>query len=115
MRILRIPLFVYKLQKSLYGLKYAPRVWFDKLHQALIHLGFTSAKSDQSLFLKSTKAHTILVLVYVDDILITGSDSTMIGELITQLDNKFALKDLGNLDYFLGIQVKRTKKGLHLS
>lgn len=95
--------FVCKLHKALYGLKQAPRAWFEKLHSALLSLGFVSAKSDQSLFIKITPQDSTYILVYVDDILITGSNK-VITSLIQSLDKAFALKDLGTINYFLGIQ-----------
>ncbi|RVW21952.1 Retrovirus-related Pol polyprotein from transposon RE1 [Vitis vinifera] len=109
------PNYVCKLNKSLYGLKQAPRAWFEKLHQALGILGFSSTKSDQSLFINITPTHSTYILVYVDDILITGSNDQFVQHVITQLNNQFALKDLGDIDYFLGIQVKHTSAGMHLS
>lgn len=77
--------------------------------------GFVSAKSDQSLFLRFTPSHITYVLVYVDDILVTDSDTTAITSLIAQLNSEFSLKDLGEDHYFLGIQVSHTNNGLHLS
>lgn len=109
------PQYVCKLHKALYGLKQAPRAWFEKLHGALHSFGFSSAKSDQSLFVRITPSHCMYLLVYVDDILITGSDSKEIAALVSGLHNTFALKDLGELNYFLGIQVTKTTVGLHLS
>lgn len=78
-------------------------------------LVFISAKSDQSLFVRFTRNHTTFVLVYVDDILVIGSDYVVVQTLITQLNKSFALKNLGELDYFLGIQVQHVVDGLHLS
>ncbi|RVW15239.1 Retrovirus-related Pol polyprotein from transposon RE1 [Vitis vinifera] len=109
------PNYVCKLNKSLYGLKQAPRAWFEKLHQALGILGFSSTKSDQSLFINITPTHSTYILVYVDDILITGNNDQFVQHVITQLNNQFTLKDLGDIDYFLGIQVKHTSAGMHLS
>uniref|UniRef100_A0A803NT98 Reverse transcriptase Ty1/copia-type domain-containing protein n=1 Tax=Cannabis sativa TaxID=3483 RepID=A0A803NT98_CANSA len=109
------PDLVCKLHKALYGLKQAPRAWFDKLHQSLLHFGFTSSKADQSLFICHTQHSITIVLVYVDDILITGSDANAITQLIQALDKKFSLKDLGELQYFLGIEVRYTSQGMHLS
>ena len=106
---------VCKLQKSLYGLKHAPHSWFEKLYESLIDLGFTSAKSDQSLFTRFTMDHTTFLLVYVDHILVTGNNPSVIQQLISQLNKSFSFKDLGEIDYFLGIQVKHITEGLHLS
>lgn len=99
------PHFVCKLHKALYGLKQAPRAWFEKLHGTLLSLGFTAAKSDQYLFVKTTPQFSIYLLVYVDDILITGSDTQSVTTLIQSLNNTFALKDIGNISYFLGFRL----------
>ena len=110
------PHLVCRLHKAIYGLKQAPRSWFLKLSNTLHSLGFTPIKSDTSLFVRFTPSHTLLVLVYVDDILITGSSPSAITTLISRLHSCFALKDLGNLHHFLGIQVTRTSTGdMHLS
>ncbi|RVW88665.1 Retrovirus-related Pol polyprotein from transposon RE1 [Vitis vinifera] len=107
---------VCKLHKALYGLKQAPRAWFDKLKISLQQFGFSSTKSDQSLFVRFTNCSSLFVLVYVNDIVVTGSSSQEIQELISKLSGLFSLKDLGELSYFLGIEVKKTTDGgLHLS
>ncbi|RVX06732.1 Retrovirus-related Pol polyprotein from transposon TNT 1-94 [Vitis vinifera] len=93
------PNLVCRLHKALYGLKQAPRAWFEKLHRALLSFGFVSAKSDQSLFLRFTPNHITYVLVYVDDILVIGSDTAAITSLIAQLNSEFSLKDLGEVHY----------------
>jgi hypothetical protein len=92
---------VCKLNKALYGLKQAPRAWFERLRSALIKLGFQPSKCDPSLFILHTSQHTIFLLVYVDDIIITGSSANLIQQLIHKLNSEFSLKDLGKLDYFL--------------
>nr|KYP76375.1 Retrovirus-related Pol polyprotein from transposon TNT 1-94 [Cajanus cajan] len=96
---------VCKLQKSLYGLKQAPRAWFQKLHDTLSVLGFNSAKSDCSLFFRITTSNIILILVYVDDLIISGSSQTEIDSVVTHLQTRFPVRDLGFPNYFLGIQV----------
>ena len=106
---------VYKLHNPLYGLKQAPRAWFDKLQSALALFCFQSSKSDQTLFVRITIAHSTFILVYVESILVTGNDSQVITNLITNLYKEFALKDLGLVNYFLGFQVTHTSYGLHLS
>ena len=73
---------VCKLTKALYGLKQAPRAWFSKLSSALHQLGFHSTKSDVSLFIRVNASTTIYVLIYVDDIIITGSSPSIISDLI---------------------------------
>lgn len=107
---------VCRLNKALYGLKQAPRAWFHKLTSALEKYGFTYSKCDNSLFICKTKTYTMFVLVYVDDILVTSSSTHAISALIKALNQEFSLKDLGQLNYFLGVEVKRTtEEGLHLS
>lgn len=106
---------VCKLHKALYGLKQAPRAWFDKLKGALLGLGFTSSRCDPSLFVYSKASHIIYMLVYVDDIIVTGNSSSLIQHIISQLHSNFALKQLGELDYFLGIQVHKASNGLLLT
>nr|CAN64481.1 hypothetical protein VITISV_002814 [Vitis vinifera] len=98
------PHLVCKLHKSLYGLKQAPRAWFEKLCNALIAFGFIVARFDQSLFIRITTTHTIFLIVYVDDILVTGCNSEEVQTIINQLNKSFTLKDLGEVDHFLGIQ-----------
>ena len=102
---------VCKLNKALYGLKQAPRAWYEKLHQALLHFGFLPSKCDHSLFVYQQTDVCLFALVYVDDILITGSSSPLIHDLINKLHNKFALKKLGKPEYFLGIEVKYQANG----
>jgi hypothetical protein len=93
-----------KLQKALYGLKQAPRAWFLRLSTCLIAFGFHSLKFDTSLFIYKFTAMTMYVLIYVDDIIITCSIATTITDLISQIHSEFAINDLGNLNFFLGIE-----------
>ena len=95
--------YVCRQHKALYGLKQAPRAWFERLHKALLQFGFASSKTDQFLFFRITSTHTTYILVYVGDILITGSNAGVVTTLIKQLDAKFSLKDLREITYFLGI------------
>nr|KYP46942.1 Retrovirus-related Pol polyprotein from transposon TNT 1-94 [Cajanus cajan] len=69
---------VYKINKALYGLKQAPKLWFDKLKFTLTQFGFQASKCDPSLFWYQHQAHTIFILVYMDDIIITGNSSSLI-------------------------------------
>lgn len=106
---------VCRLKKSLYGLKQAPRAWFAKLTSTLMSLGFVCSKSDNSLFVRKTATSMTYLLAYVDDIILTGSNTHELHTLISLLNAKFALKDLGDLHFFLGIHVTRPAPGqLHL-
>jgi hypothetical protein len=106
--------FVCKLHKSIYGLKQAPRAWFTRLAHALLNIGFIASQVDYSLFIYHRGSIHIFLLVYVDDIIITGNHHAAIDCLIRTLQLDFAMKDLGPLSYFLGIQVLRNSSGLHL-
>jgi len=108
------PTFVCRLHKALYGLKQAPRAWYTRLSQSLLDLGFTSSLVDTSLFTYHHKSVHIFVLIYVDDIIVTGTNFIAISDMISNLQQDFALKDLGPLSYFLGIQATRNSKGIHL-
>ncbi|XP_070667334.1 uncharacterized mitochondrial protein AtMg00810-like [Malus domestica] len=109
------PAHVCRLHKSLYGLKQAPRAWNDRFTLFLPSLGFLSTYSDPSLFVKHVGKSVVILLLYVDDILITGSDSAAIDITIRALTKEFDIKDLGALHYFLGIQITQTSSGMFLS
>ena len=108
------PQFVCKLHKSLYGLKQAPRAWFNRLSTALLSHGFVSSQVDPSLSTYHCDSTHAFLLVYVDDILVTSNVRSFIDELISNLQLDFAMKDLGQLSYFLGIEATRDSSGLHL-
>lgn len=99
------PSYVYKLKKALYGLKQAPRAWYDRLKSSLVHWGFQASKFDTSLFIQHACQDILLILIYVDDILITGTSSKLIQHVIQQLHSEFALRDLGDFNYVLGVEV----------
>ncbi|CAN6572721.1 unnamed protein product [Malus baccata var. baccata] len=107
--------YVCKLNKSLYGLKQAPRAWNERFTSYLPGLGFQSSFADPSLFVKHNDAGTVVLLLYVDDIILTGSSSTLIDDVIVQLTKEFDMKDLGQLNYFLGLQVSYHSGGLFVS
>ncbi|GJX43863.1 ribonuclease H-like domain-containing protein [Tanacetum coccineum] len=103
---------VCRLKKSLYGLKQAPRQWNAKLTSALIENGFSHRKADYSLYTKSDKDVFLALLVYVNDIIITGNNVSEIDKFKVFLKSKFMIKDLAKLKYFLGIEVIDTDKGI---
>jgi hypothetical protein len=109
-----LPSHVCRLHKSLYGLKQAPRAWHTRLNDFLLSVGFRASKVDTSLFIFSVGADICYLLVYVDDILLTGSNSLLLQRLIQLLSSEFKLHDLGSVHYFLGIKVQSTSMGLML-
>lgn len=105
---------VCRLTKSLYGLKQASRQWFDKLSTFLISHGYSSSISDNSLFTKHNGSSFTALLVYVDDVILTGNSPIEITTIKQLLHQQFRIKDLGKLKYFLGLEVSRTSKGIHI-
>lgn len=108
------PHHVCRLKKALYGLKQAPRAWYSELKTFLLQSGFQNSLADTSLFIYKQQSKFVYVLVYVDDILVTGSDAGLVQQVISSLAARFSIKDMGNLSYFLGIEAVRTSQGLHL-
>ena len=108
-------IFVCKLDKALYGLKQAPRAWYSRLSDKLIQLGFQASKADTSLFYFSKGGITMFILVYVDDIIVASSSEVAMTTLLQDLKGEFALKDLGPLHYFLGIEVTKVRDGIVLT
>ena len=103
------------LVKSLYGLKQAPRVWFQRLGTHLRSIGLHPTGSDSSLFVYRRGNDMAYVLVYVDDIIVMASTTTLLHRVINDLRHEFAIKDLGALRFFLGVQVHRHGGGFFLT
>ena len=109
------PTHVCKLHKSIYGLKQAPRAWFESFTTQLLTLGFQPSSADSSLFIYKDGPIIAFLLLYVDDIVLTGNNSFFLNQLITSLSQVFELKDMGMLHYFLGLQITRSSQGLTLT
>ena len=104
---------VCRLRKALYELKQSPRAWFDKFTIFVKAQSYTQGQSDHTLFYKYAAADKIAILIiYVDDIIITGSDERELACLKRKLATEFEIKDLGQLKYFLGMEVARSRKGI---
>ena len=107
--------WVCKLRRSLYGLKQASRSWFESFSTEIQHHGFTKSVLDHSLFIFKSDSAIVWVLIYVDDIIITGSDEVHISWVKSMLMAKFKMKDLGPLRYFLGVEVDSRHETITLS
>ncbi|XP_042753565.1 uncharacterized mitochondrial protein AtMg00810 isoform X1 [Lactuca sativa] len=108
----QFPNHVCKLSKVLYGLKQAPRAWFQRLSTFLLSYGFSCSRADTSLFVFTNVSCIMYLLVYVDDLILTGNDETAIANFISRLNHEFSIKDLG---YFLGLEVTYLDNGLFLT
>ena len=106
---------VCKLKKSLYGLKQSPRAWFGRFTKSMRSFGYHQSNSDHTLFLKKQHGKITALIVYVDDMVVTGNDPDERKDLQSYLSSEFAMKDLSYLKYFLGIEVSRSDKGIFLS
>ncbi|KAK9200192.1 hypothetical protein WN944_015388 [Citrus x changshan-huyou] len=109
------PSYVCKLHKGIYGLKQAPQAWYHELRQFLLASGFKNSHSDTSLFVLRSSHHVLYLLVYVDDIIVTGSNDAFVSQFVDCLAQRFSLKDLGPLSYFLGVEVVPHRLGILLS
>ncbi|GJS23757.1 ribonuclease H-like domain, reverse transcriptase, RNA-dependent DNA polymerase [Tanacetum coccineum] len=99
---------VYRLIKALYGLRQAPRAWNIKLDNTLKSLDFKKCALEQAIYTKTSKDSTLLIGVYVDDLIITGTPKKEIDKFKAQMEEKFEMSDLGLLAYYLGIEVTQT-------
>ncbi|KAE8669333.1 hypothetical protein F3Y22_tig00112249pilonHSYRG00290 [Hibiscus syriacus] len=108
------PEYVCKLRKALYGLKQAPRAWYGKIAEFLTKNGYSVTPADSSLFVKDNEGKLAIVLVYVDDLIITGDDEAEILQTKENLSVRFQMKELGQLKHFLGLEVDRTHEGIFL-
>lgn len=103
------------LTRSLYELKQAPRAWYTRFASFIKTLGFAPTRSDNSLFVLRRGSSIAYLLLYVDDIVLTASSTTLLEQIIAKLQSEFKLKDMGDLSYFLGIEVTRTRSGFFLT
>ena len=105
---------VCRLWRAIYGLKQAPRAWFAKFSSTIFRLGYTTNPFDSALFLRRTDKGTILLFLYVDDMIITGDDLSGIQELKDFLSQQLEIKDLRHLSYFLGLEITHFIDGLYI-
>lgn len=109
------PSHVFLLKKAIFGLKQEPRAWFNRFSLHLLQLGFLCSYVDPSLFVLKCPQGTIILLLYVDDIVLTNDNTPLMHRFIAKITQEFAMKDLGPLHYFLGKEVILYNGGLFLS
>jgi len=105
---------VYKLKKALYGLKQAPRQWYERLSSFLLSNGYERGMIEKTLFIKKSNSDIILVQIYVDDIIFGATKDSLCEEFVAAMQGEFEMSMLGELSFFLGLQVKQTKDGIFL-
>nr|GEU74965.1 hypothetical protein [Tanacetum cinerariifolium] len=109
------PARVYKVEKAMYGLHQAPRAWYGTLSKYLLTNGFQRGTIDQTLFIRRQRGDFILVQVYMDDIIFESSNPQLCREFEALMHEKFQMSAMGELNFFLGLQVLQKKDGIFLS
>eukprot|EP00253_Pinus_taeda_P003369 PITA_03369 len=106
---------VCRLKKSLYGLKQAPRAWYAKMDSFLLSQNFERCKSDPNVYMLRTHDSLLILVLYVDDLLITGSSTSAIATVKRALHDRFLMTDMGPLHFFLGLEISQDATGIKLS
>ncbi|KAK2382297.1 putative mitochondrial protein [Trifolium repens] len=105
------PDYVFKLKRALYGLKQAPRAWYDRLSKFLIKNGYSRGKVDTTLFIKRKGKDVLLVQIYVDDIIFGSTNPSLVKSFSNLMQGEFEMSMMGELTYFLGLQIKQLDEG----
>ncbi|KAI3714886.1 hypothetical protein L6452_21847 [Arctium lappa] len=111
----KYPNHVYFLYKALYGLKQAPRAWYDRISNFLLVNGFKRGTTDTALFFKKRKGEILLVQIYVDDIIFGSTNESYYKKFKTLMKSEFEMSMMGEVTFFLGLQVKQTTEGIFLN
>lgn len=106
---------VYLLKKALYGLKQAPRAWYSRIDEYLLSVGFIKSLSESTLYVKCLNSEILIVSLYVDDLLVTGSNIVFVEEFKQNMMKVFEMTDCGEMAFFLGMEVKQNEKGIFIS
>ncbi|KIF02948.1 hypothetical protein PL81_27075, partial [Streptomyces sp. RSD-27] len=102
---------VYRLKRALYGLKQASRSWYGRLRGFLLSRGFVMGTVDRTLFLLKHGNDLLIVQIYVDDIVFGGSSNSLVARFADDMSREFEMSMMGELQYFLGLQIKKVKDG----
>ncbi|KAK2401717.1 putative mitochondrial protein [Trifolium repens] len=111
---LKNPDYVYKLKKSLYGLKQAPRAWYERLSNFLLENGFQKGQIDNTLFRKTNKKDILIIQIYVDDIIFGSTNASLCKNFSKLMQDEFEMSMMGELKFFLGIQINQGKDGTYI-
>lgn len=103
------------LSRSLYGLRQAPRAWFQRFVEHVTSVGFIQSKVDSSLFVYHHHGETTYLLLYIDDMILSASTRRLVQHVIAPLHDAFAVKDMGLVHHFLGIDVQQNRTDFFLS
>ncbi|XP_071704142.1 uncharacterized protein [Rutidosis leptorrhynchoides] len=107
---------VYRLYKALYGLKQAPRAWYSKIDAHLINHNFKRSPNESTLYVKQLNSQEVLIIsLYVDDLLVIGSNDNLVEEFKKQMKSEFEMSDLGLMHYFLGMKINQQTSGVYIS
>ncbi|XP_038992978.1 uncharacterized protein LOC120116622, partial [Hibiscus syriacus] len=110
----KFPDHVLKLTKALYGLKQAPRAWYERLSNFLIEKGFSKGNVDTTLFLKHKGKDLLVAQIYVDDIIFGSTNDVLCQEFSKLMQSEFEMSMMGELSFFLGLQIKQRKDGIFI-
>jgi hypothetical protein len=105
---------VYLLKKALYGLKQAPRAWYSKINDHLLSIGFVKSLSESTLYVKHKGKNSLIISLYVDDLLVTGNDTRLVEEFKQEMMQAFEMTDLGLMTFFLGIEIKQNENDVFI-
>ena len=107
---------VYKLHKALYGLKQAPRAWYGRIDNYFCNKGFKRSENDATLYVKKLLGDgSLIVSLYVDDLLVTSNNQLEVQNFMEEMKNQFEMSGLGEMNYFLGLEVSQSKDGIFLN
>ena len=107
--------YVYRLKKALYGLKLAPRACYSRLDNYLRQQGYKKGNNDSNLYFKEENDSLIIVEIYVDDIIFGSDDDQISKQFAEYMKNEFEMSMLGEMKFFLGLQINQSDKGIFIS
>jgi hypothetical protein len=107
--------YVCKLKKDLYGLNQAPRAWHSRLYKYLQQAGFIKGSADNNLYIKVSQGNILLIEVYVDDIIFGSDDDKLRQKFEKDMQNEFEMSLLGELSFFLGLQIRQSNQRIFIS